>query len=96
MTTSNSILNRRLDKIAGPASPYDEHPEMAAALLTLRISTVALCGHDREQWLQRVARGRATAADNEVLGQLPADALDVADMTGIEYVGLMHRVLTDF
>ena len=88
-------MRKRINKLIGVPVPA-EHAAKAAALVTLHAATVTLCGSDRERWLQRVAKGRATAADEEVLASLPADALDAAGMTGIEYVHLMHRVLTDF
>ena len=88
-------MRKRTDKLIGAPVPA-EHGAKAAALVTLRAATVNLCGSDREQWLQRVAEGRATAADEEVLAALPVDALKAAGVTGIEYVRLMHRVLTDF
>lgn len=88
-------LRKRVNKLIGVPVPA-EHAAKAAALVTLREATVNLCGHDREQWLQRVAKGCATAADQDVLAALPADALEATGMTGIEYVRLMYRVLTDF
>ena len=88
-------LRKRVNKLNGVPVPA-EHAAKAAALVTLRAATVNLCGSDREQWLQRVAKGRATAADEAVLAALPADALQAAGMTASEYVRLVHRVLTDF
>ena len=88
-------LRKRVNKLIGVPVPA-EHAAKAAALVTLREATVNLCGPDRQQWFQRVAKGRATVADEEVLAALPADALEAAGLTGIEYMRLMHRVLTDF
>ena len=88
-------MRKRINKLIGVPVPA-EHAAKAAALVTLRDATVNLCGSEREQWLQRVAKGPATAADQVVLAALPADALKAAGMTGIEYVRLMHRVLMDF
>ena len=69
---------------------------MAAAFIALHRATATRGGPDCEQWFHRVANGRATAADEELLAALPSDALNAAGVTGIEYVRLMHRVLTDF
>ena len=93
MTIRN--IRKRINKLIGVPIPA-EHAAVAAAMLTLRVATVNLCGSDRELWLQRVAKGRATAADEEVLAALPADVLKAAGMTAGEYVAVMARVLRDF
>ena len=67
-----------------------------SALDTLHRSTVALCGPDRNAWVQRIAGGTATHDDKAVLRWLPADALKTVGLTPRKYVKMIDKMLRAF
>ena len=67
-----------------------------SAIAALNRSTVALCGADRDAWVQRIAGGTADQDDKALLRWLPGAALKSISMTPTRYVRMVAKMLRAF